>query len=107
MSGGDDPKGKPGFETNTPALTQAASQQPGVISIEHLQVQLQNVDGGIKGIATVSALFQEFTVGSVQITGGEQRYSYESECHAASKKQETGESCTGIDNIKVSRDVGS
>src|SRR3546814_15143325 len=37
MSGGDDPKGKPGFETNTPALTQAASQQPGVISIEPLQ----------------------------------------------------------------------
>src|SRR3546814_4248482 len=78
MSGGDDPKGKPGFETNTPALTQAASQQPGVISIEPLQVQLQNVDGGIQGIVTVSALFQEFTVGSVQITGGDQRYSYES-----------------------------
>src|SRR3546814_1511622 len=53
MSGGDDPKGKPGFETNTPALTQAASQQPGVITIEPLQVQLQNVDGGIQGIATV------------------------------------------------------
>src|SRR3546814_18899919 len=50
MSGGDDPKGKHGFETNTPALTQAASQQPGVISIEPLQVQLQNVDGGIQGI---------------------------------------------------------
>src|SRR3546814_1539071 len=91
MSGGDDPKGKPGFETNTPALTQAASQQPGVISIDPLQVQLQNVDGGIQCIATVSALFQEFTVGSVQITGGDQRYSYESECLAAGKKLDAGE----------------
>src|SRR3546814_15432153 len=50
MSGGDDPKGKPGFETNTPALTQAASQQPGVISIEPLQVQLKNVDGDRKSV---------------------------------------------------------
>src|SRR3546814_4052592 len=62
-----------------------------LISIEPLQVQLQNVDGGIQGIATVSALFQEFTVGSVQITGGDQRYSYESECLAAGKKLDAGE----------------
>src|SRR3546814_9318542 len=43
MSGGDDPKGKPGFETNTPALTQAASQQPGVIRSEEHTSELQSL----------------------------------------------------------------
>src|SRR3546814_15036024 len=107
MSGGDDPKGKPGFETNTPALTQAASQQPGVISIEPLQVQLQNVDGGIQGIATVSALFQEFTVGSVQINGGDQRYSYESECLATGKKLEAGERCNVLVKLNQTTTAGT
>src|SRR3546814_16784256 len=67
---------------------------------------LQNVDGGIQGIATVSALFQEFTVGSVQITGGDKRYSYESECLAAGKKLDAGERCNVIVKFKESGDAG-
>src|SRR3546814_10568011 len=78
-----------------------------LISIEPLQVQLQNGDGGIQGIATVSALFQEFTVGSVQITGGDQRYSYESECLAAGKKLDAGERCNVIVKFNESGAAGS
>jgi type IV secretory pathway VirB10-like protein len=108
MSSGEDPKSKAGFETNTPALTQAASQQPGVVSIEPLQVQLQNVEGGgVQGIATVSALFQEFTVGSVQITGGDQRYSFESECLAAGKKLGAGERCNVIVKFNEAGSAGA
>src|SRR3546814_2380504 len=58
-------------------------------------------------MATVSALFQEFTVGSVQITGGDQRYSYESECLAAGKKLDAGERCNVIVKFNDSGAAGS
>lgn len=97
MSGGDEPKGRPGFENNTPALTEAAGQQPGSLSIEPIAVQMQRIEGGgIQGIATVSALFQEFTVGTVQISGGDKRFTYESDCLAVGKKLASGDRCNVI-----------
>lgn len=108
MSSSDEPKSKAGFETNTPSLNQSASQQPGVVSIEPLAVQLQNIEGGgVQGIATVSALFQEFTVGSVQITGGDKRYSFESDCLATGKKLGAGERCNIIVKFNESGGFGA
>src|SRR3546814_973094 len=46
-------------------------------------------------------------VGSVQITGGDQRYSYESECLAAGKKLDAGERCNVIVKFNESGAAGS
>lgn len=97
VSGDDETNSKPGYQTSTPALDAAASQQPGSLSIEPLAIQLQPVEGGgVQGIGTVSALFQEFTVGSVQITGSDKRYTIESDCLATGKKLPSGERCNVI-----------
>lgn len=92
MSSNKESAGKPGFQNNTPT-TEDVAAQPGEISIEPMPIALARTpDGQIQGIATVSALFKDFTVGSITINGDPQ-LSWKSECLAPGKVIKAGDRC--------------
>lgn len=67
-----------GFATNTPSLAQVA-QEPGVLSIEPMQIQMtRTASGAIEGIATVSALFQNFRTTDIKLS--DPKYTWKSDC---------------------------
>lgn len=93
-SGGDENTGKPGYSTSTPTLQEAADA-PGELVIEPTQIRMTSGPAGsVQGIATVSALYQDFR--PTRISLSDPHYSWDSDCLAEGTVLPARSSCNII-----------
>ncbi|QAY80212.1 TrbI/VirB10 family protein [Sphingosinicella sp. BN140058] len=94
MSPSEEAVAKGPYETVSAPTLKDAKQQPGIVSIDPIQIQLERApSGSIEKAAAISALFQDFTPGTIQITGGDPRLKLTTDC-TAGKPLPMGQRCT-------------
>lgn len=93
LSGKSDEKVNSGnYATNTPT-TQTVAQQVGSVAITPEEIALQRTpDGKFGANVTISALFQNFTVGSIKVNG-DSRITTKGDCPASGSVLESGHRC--------------
>lgn len=92
LGGNNKPEQSSQIPPNT-SLVQTIAEQPGALSIEPLQIQMQpDASGKMSGVATVSALYRDFTVSQIQLLGHPQ-LAWKSDCMKAGDQIPAGQRC--------------